>query len=167
MRWYCVFTQPHLERWARTNLWERDFEVYLPEYIKVRRHARRTDRVARSLFPRYLFVRVDLATGARRAIRTARGVVDLVAFGAAPPSVPDAVIAEIRSREGPDGYIAFDNLRRIVPGTKVRIVEGPFADLPALFESTNDDRRVFILLDLLGRTVRTAVDASSIVLNTD
>ena len=38
-QWYAVYTHTRTERWARSNLWERGFEVYLPEYLKERRHA--------------------------------------------------------------------------------------------------------------------------------
>ena len=50
-QWYAVYTHARMERWARSNLWERGFEVYLPEYHKERRHARKTDWVNAPLFP--------------------------------------------------------------------------------------------------------------------
>lgn len=162
MRWYCVYTQPQLERWARTNLWERGFEVYLPEYRRLRRHARRVDRVERPLFPRYLFVLADLASGARRAIRTARGVIDLVAFGSDPPAVPDPVIAEIKSREGPDGMVVLGEIARLNKGDPVRVIDGPLADQVGMFESANDERRVIVLLHLLGGPVRATMAAAAI-----
>ena len=59
-QWYAVYTKPRMELWARSNLWERGFEVYLPQYRKLRRHARKLDIIAAPLFPRYLFVRADL-----------------------------------------------------------------------------------------------------------
>ena len=99
-RWYAVHTQAGSELWARSNLWERGIEVYLPRYLKRRRHARRTDWIATPLFPRYLFVRSDLGGGARKSIDTAPGVIRLLCMGKAPSPVADAIIAEIRAREG-------------------------------------------------------------------
>ena len=66
--WYCAYTQPCMELWARANLWERGLEVYLPLYRRRRSHARRVDWVSAPLFPRYLFVAADLEAGERRRI---------------------------------------------------------------------------------------------------
>ena len=106
MTWYAAYTHARKERWARTNLWELGFDVYLPEYQKERRHARRTDVVTRPLFPRYLFVRPlpDQPFAATHAA-TAKGVVDLVRMGRSYPTVPNHVIDEMRSREGEDGFV--------------------------------------------------------------
>ena len=60
-RWYVVHTQANGEERARANLERQGFEVYLPRYLKHRRHARRTGPVRRPLFPCYLFVRFDRA----------------------------------------------------------------------------------------------------------
>ena len=70
--WYAVYTHARMEKWARSNLWERGFEAYLPVYHKERRHARKVDWVAAPLFPRYLFVRADLEAGEGRHVDTRR-----------------------------------------------------------------------------------------------
>ena len=102
--WYCAYTKAGAEVWARTNLWERGFEVYLPQYRKRRRHARRTDHVAAPLFPRYLFVLADLKAGVSRGITYAPGVARLISFGGQAATVPEKIIAEIRAHEGEDGH---------------------------------------------------------------
>ena len=58
-KWYAVYTQARMEKWARSNLWERDHEDYSPQFLRQRRHAPKTDWVSAPLFPRYLFVAVD------------------------------------------------------------------------------------------------------------
>ena len=68
-RWYAVRSPPRMELWARTNLWDRGFEVYLPRYRKQRRHARRREWVPRPLFPGYLFVSADLEAGGTAVTR--------------------------------------------------------------------------------------------------
>jgi transcriptional antiterminator RfaH len=67
-QWYAVYTQARMEKWARSNLWERGFKVYLPLYHKERRHARKTDWVSAPLFPRYLFVAADPQSRQQRSI---------------------------------------------------------------------------------------------------
>jgi len=61
-RWYVAQTQPQAEFRAVANLERQGFETYLPRYLKRRRHARRIETIKAPLFPRYVFVRVDIAS---------------------------------------------------------------------------------------------------------
>ena len=61
-RWFAVHTKAHREHQALDNLNRQGFEAWLPQYQKGRRHAGRAETVTRPLFPRYLFVAVDLVT---------------------------------------------------------------------------------------------------------
>jgi len=159
-RWYAVYTRQGMELWARSNLWQRGFDVYLPRYRKVRRHARRTETVSVPLFPRYLFVRADLEEGGRRAIDSAAGVSHLVAFGGRPAPVADRIIDEIRGREGDDGFVRLAALAEDYRcGDRLRIDAGAMCDRVGLFHCRADKERVVILLDLLGRQLRVRVPA--------
>lgn len=161
MRWYAAYTQPRMELWARTNLWERGFEVYLPRYQRERRHARKVDLAAYPLFPRYLFVQADAATQSLRAISSARGVVDLVRMGAQPATVGNEIVAAIRQREEANGFVKLTG-PDFRPGDAVQVTAGPMADLVGLFASRSDDDRVVILLNLLGRQVKVRVSAATL-----
>ena len=50
--WYAVYTQPHAETKAAWHLNRQGFEIYVPRYLKRRRHARKIETVAVPLFPR-------------------------------------------------------------------------------------------------------------------
>jgi transcriptional antiterminator RfaH len=47
-------------------------------------------------------------------------------------------------------------------GQPVRILHGAFADLVGLLESSRDDERVVVLLELLGREVRLRLPRAAI-----
>ena len=47
-------------------------------------------------------------------------------------------------------------------GAEIQLMTGAFADQIGRFESVTDDQRVVILLDLLGRQVRTTVKLDAI-----
>jgi transcriptional antiterminator RfaH len=162
VQWYAVYTQARMELWARSNLWEQDFEVYLPLYRRQRRHARKTDWVSTPLFPRYLFVAADPQTRNQRAINTTPGVAGLVAFGERPGVIPGHVIQAIRDREDAGGHVQLVDRNTLVPGEQVRLQSGAMADHVGLFERRGDGERVVILLNLLGREVRVKVPASTI-----
>src|SRR5215471_3544035 len=127
------------------------FEAYLPRYLKRRRHARRVETVAAPLFPRYLFVAVDVATQRWRSIQSTLGVTRVVCNGDEPAPVPGRVIDEIKEREDPRGLVCVSRRPRFLQGDRIRVIEGAFADCLGLFEGLSDRERVTILLDLLGR----------------
>ena len=58
--WHVVNTRARKEQDALINLCRQGFEAYLPKYRKRRSHARRVEWVPSPLFPRYLFVCLDL-----------------------------------------------------------------------------------------------------------
>ena len=161
--WYVVYTQPNGENLADLHLQRQGFEVYLPRYLKQRRHARRTDVVARPLFPRYLFVRADIAAGQRPGVNNAPGVAYLVSVGDQPAAVSGSVIDEIKAREGDDGFIRLGRHQRFSQGDPVKISDGALCDHIGLFHSVTDNERVIILLDLLGRQTRVKVQLDSLV----
>ena len=160
--WYVVHTQPNGEARAEINLRRQGFDVYLPRYQRKRRHARKSEIVARPLFPRYLFVGLDLARDRWRAIQSTFGVTHLVLAGDEPAAVPDGIVDEIRDREGGDGYVALGLPPGIGRGSRVRLVDGLFAETKGVIERIVDDRRVAILLELLGRQVRVFVPTASV-----
>jgi transcriptional antiterminator RfaH len=161
-RWYVVQTQPHAERKAIGHLVRQGFAAYLPRYLKRRRHARKIETVAAPLFPRYLFVTVDMETQRWRSIHSTFGVSRLVCNGDEPAPVPAAVVAALQGREDAGGFVQLEQRPRFAPGERVRIVDGVFADSLGLFEGMADRERVAILLDLLGRKVRILLDEGAI-----
>ncbi len=161
-RWYVVQTQVNGEARAAQNLTRKGYEVYFPRYLKRRRHARKIDLTAKPLFPRYMFVAVDMATQRWRSIQSTFGVARLVSNGEDPAMVPEGVVNALRSREGEDGFINLDNKVAFAPGDRVRVLAGAFMDSAGLFNALADRDRVSILLDLLGRKVRVLLDADMI-----
>jgi transcriptional antiterminator RfaH len=159
--WYVVQTQTHAENKAAANLVRQGFDIYLPRYQKRRRHARRTEIVPAPLFPRYLFVAVDMEMQRWRSIHSTYGITRLIRNGDEPAAVPDSVIEALRAREGENGFIELIR-RRFETGSLVQIKEGAFASCLGLIEGMRDEDRVTVLLDLLGRKVRVNVDELSL-----
>ncbi len=161
-RWYVVQTQVNAEHKAAFNLDQQGFTTYLPRYLKRRSHARKVDMVPRPLFPRYLFVAIDLAAQRWRAIHSTLGVSHLVCCNDRPASVADDVVDALKARENESGFIRLESRTRFSPGDRVRIVDGALVDSLALVEGVSGHDRVALLLDLLGRQVRVLVGAELI-----
>jgi transcriptional antiterminator RfaH len=157
LRWYVAQTHPHAEVKASEHLRRQGFGIYLPRYLKERRHARRADRIAAPLFPRYVFVSIDLATQRWLSIDSTFGVTKLIRNGDVPALVPQHIIDELKYREDGNGFVPLIRRPRFAPGDKIRVVGGAFSDCCGLYDGMSSRERVAILLDLLGRKVRTIV----------
>ena len=161
-RWYVVQTQGHAELKAGCHLARQGFETYLPRYLKRRRHARRVEMLPAPLFPRYLFVAIDMGTQRWRSISSTIGVTQLVCAGDVPAPVPPQVIEALKQREDDQGLIILSPQPNFTAGDKIRILDGSFADCIGLFEGMRDWQRVSVLLDLLGRKVRVLLEGDAI-----
>jgi transcriptional antiterminator RfaH len=162
MRWYVAHTQPASEAKAGWHLQNQGFAVYLPRYLKRRRHARRIDWVPAPLFPRYLFIGMDLAAARWRAIRSTIGIAGLVCQGDRPTPVPEGIVEAIQAREDDRGVVALPAAPLFDKGDRVHIAEGALRGLSGLFEGIADEARVIILLDLLGRQLRVHVPLETV-----
>ena len=160
--WFVAQSHVHAETKAAMHLGRQGFEVYLPRYRKQRRHARRIDVVAAPLFPRYLFVCIDLGAQRWHSIQSTIGVARLVGNGDEPSMVSAEIIAGLRVREDADGFVLLEQRPRFSPGDRVRISEGAFCDCLGLYEGISGEHRSAILLDLLGRKVRVVLDTEVI-----
>jgi transcriptional antiterminator RfaH len=160
--WYVVQTQVNAEAKAARNLVQQGFEIYLPRYLKRRSHARKVETVPAPLFPRYLFVRIDMDAQRWRSIQSTFGVSRLITNGPDPAPLAREVLHVLRAREDEGGFVVMNHRAAFAMGEKVRILAGAFSDVVGLFDGLGDRERVAILLDLLGQKVRVSIDVNMI-----
>jgi transcriptional antiterminator RfaH len=156
--WYVAHTHPQAEAKASSHLVRQGFEIYLPRYRRRRRHARKIETVAAPLFPRYVFVAVDMAIQRWRSIHSTVGIARFVCNGEQPAAVPAGIVEALRAREDAEGFVTLDGRPKLRAGDKIRVLDGAFCDCLGLFEGLSDRDRVTILLELLGRKVRIVLD---------
>jgi transcriptional antiterminator RfaH len=162
LRWYVVQTHPHAEVKAMLHLRRQGFAVYLPRYLKRRRHARRIETVPSPLFPGYLFVAIDMGTQRWRSINSTVGVARLVCNGGEPAAAAVGVVDGLIHREDANHFIRLEPRPRFAPGDRIRVLDGVFSACLGLFEGMTDAERAAILLDLLGRKVRVVLDVECV-----
>ena len=95
-------------------------------------------------------------------INSTLGVSRLIQFGMMPTPLPTELINEIRAREDPEGIVTLNQNLGIKQGDKVSVINGAFNDQVGIFECQNEDARIVILLNLLGRDVRVRLPSSAI-----
>lgn len=154
-RWYVVRTLPQREAQASLQLANQHFRAFMPLYLRNRRHARRLETVSVPLFPRYLFVALDVTKDRWRSINGTFGVDRLLALGGEPQPVPAGVVERLVDVADPCGNIQFNfDLKQ---GQKIKVTAGPFADFLGQLEELDGNGRVKVLLDIMGTTVRLAM----------
>ncbi|RAU23543.1 transcriptional activator RfaH [Paramagnetospirillum kuznetsovii] len=161
--WFVVHTHARAEEQAAGHLARQGFTPYLPRIGRTIRHAGRISKTTAPLFPRYLFVALDLEAQRWRAVKSTVGIAGLVSLGEWPTPIDDAVIHEIRDREGEDGLIVLTERPRFQAGQPVMVTQGACRSLDGLFVAEAGDERVIVMLSLLGRTLRVTLPAASVV----
>ena len=153
MDWYAVQTQPNRENLAVEHLKRQGFSVWMPICERIIRHARKSKRVRRPLFPGYLFVNLDVETAQWRSINGTIGVNRIVSFGQRPAPVATQFIDALQNIEANEGLVAV-NGDDLLPGQDVEILSGPMAGAIAKLLSLEAGDRVTVLLNMLGHFVR-------------
>lgn len=155
--WYGVCCKPRQEVVAEENLLRQGFHVYLPRIrIRQRRRGQWIDAVE-VLFPRYIFIRLDPLRRSTATVRSTRGVVGLVRFGGQPAVVPDAVMAALLQREDAASGLHQDNRPLFGGGEAIKLVDGPLSGMVGVFSQQGGDKRVIVLLELLGKAHKVSV----------
>jgi len=158
-RWYAVCCKPRQESVAEENLLRQGFQVYLPR-IRIRQRRRRQwIEAVEVLFPRYIFIRVDPLQRSTATVRSTRGVVGMVRFGGQPAVVPDKIMDALRQREDADSGMHQDNRPLFNAGETVKLVDGPLAGMEGVFTEQDGDKRVIVLLELLGKVNKVTVNS--------
>ena len=153
--WYLVHTRPNNERKAEINLERQGFATFLPRVETTIRHARRLKTVRRPLFPRYLFVRLDIGRDRWLSINSTIGVSRLFTQEGRPVAVPFGIVETLLAHSDA-GLTRLDRL--LAEGQRVRILSGPLADFTATVLRLGARRRVDVLLEIMGAAVPVSVD---------
>ncbi len=147
-RWFVAQCQPRKEGLAGINLANQGFESFLPRFRKTVRHARRSRTQLAPLFPRYIFVSLDLGRDRWRLVNGTLGVSRLVSNDVWPTPVPDGLVETLIDTTEQLG--AVDLRDALTPGEKVRFLNGPFAEMIGRLVWLDDAGRARVLLELLG-----------------
>jgi len=158
--WFLAQLKPNCGHIADRNLKRQGFRTFVPFEEGTVRRGVRFVTASMLLFPGYIFVALDTATGQWRPINSTYGITRLVSFGEQPAPVPLAVISQLMLRCDVSGRLLPPRLLK--PGDQVRITSGPFAEFVGEVEKIAPDRRVFVLMELMGGQTRVALKADQL-----
>jgi transcriptional antiterminator RfaH len=163
-RWFAVHSLPQREAGAQQQLENQGFRTFLPRCLKARRHARKVENVLAPIFPRYLFVNLDLDRDRWRSVNGTFGVARLVMMaGDRPQPVPRGVVESLIALTDGQGVLRLDEGGRLVVGQKARILAGPFAERIGLLQRLDGNGRVRLLLDIMGGRIEVTLPSAALV----
>ena len=164
--WYVVATKPRQEVVAQEHLMRQGYSTLLPVLHFRKRQRGRWQRVTEPTFPGYLFVELEPGCDDMAPIRSTQGCRGLVRFGQQPAAVPEQVMQVLRLSANtqllPDDELE-DPFSR---GDVVRIEEGPFQGLSAIYCMKKGADRVQVLISMLGRAQHLNIDINSVSVET-
>ncbi len=160
-RWYLVFTAPQQEARAVLNLERQGFRPFLPRILKSVRHARSIRVVRAPLFPRYVFLPLDLDRDRWLSVRSTFGVSSLYMAGARPGPVPAGVVEAFMDLVDGTELTRLD--AGLDVGDAVRVLFGPFADLVGTLCRLDDNGRVRVLLDIMGKATPVSLPRAALM----
>ncbi|WP_238381119.1 transcription termination/antitermination protein NusG [Alkalilacustris brevis] len=159
--WFLAQYKPNAHRIAERNLMRQGFPTFLPLQEETRRARGRFVTRKQPLFPGYLFVALDMQRAAWRAVSSTFGIARLVSLGGEPKPVPCDLVAQLMLRCGENAE-GTPPPPLPGPGDQVALTKGPFAGFVARIEAIAPDRRIWVLLDFLGRQTRVAAGAEQL-----
>src|SRR5262245_27258133 len=137
------------------------FRTHLPKIQKTIRHARQLRTVRAPLFPRYMFLILDLGRDRWLSVRSTVGVCSLFTCENRPVPVPNGIVEALIARTDEANLTRFD--AGLTAGQTVRIMSGPFADFVGTIERLEAAGRVRVLLTMMGTAVPVALHRSALL----
>lgn len=158
--WFLAQIKPNSHKIAERNLARQGFQTFLPMQEETRRISGRFTTLMRPLFPGYLFVALDILQGSWRKVNSTYGITRLVGLANEPTPVPCQLVSQLMLRCDHAGKLLPPSLLKT--GDAVTVTKGPFTNFVATIESVTPDRRVWLLMELMGAQTRVAVDAAHV-----
>lgn len=155
--WYVAQLKPGGLDAARRNLDRQGFVTFMP-FLAAKQGLQRKGRQSKPapMFLGYLFVQLSQDRKNWRAINSTLGVSRLLLSNASrPATLPIGFVEALRERCDSSGL--FRSAGTLRPGDEVRLVSGPFSGLIGEVEALPQAGRARVLLEILGRAVRSDV----------
>lgn len=160
MNWYLLKTKPNGHTSAYDHLKRQGFDVFLPLIIRTIKKKSKFLDVKVPLFPGYLFMGTSIDAVPWKSINATRGVSTAVTLDGVYRPVSSCFIEGLKCRCDDGGIIR--SLNDIARGDRVKIERGPFAEFICTVDDIKDDRRVWVLIDVLQQRTRSEVSLNDL-----
>lgn len=162
-QWCALWTHAHCEQLVHDQLAAKDFEVFLPLITVWSRRGGVRHQIRVPMFPGYLFLRHAIDKASYIEIQKTRGLTRILGERWDRPAiVADAEIEAVqRLLDTMLPVVAHPYLQE---GQRVRIVDGPLADVEGILVQDKPNKGLFVLsVHLLQRSVAVEIDCTLVV----
>lgn len=161
--WWVAYTQPKSEKLAVDNLDRQGFHTYCPHYKAFKKTATGTLCMLEVMFPRYVFFKPRDERLSISVARSTRGVSFVLSFGTRPALLKDTELQALKQFEAQQNQSDLADISPFQPDCKVRLLDKNLNGLEGLVQSVSG-KRVWVLLELLGRQNLVSVEHSQLQL---
>ena len=155
--WFIVQFKKNNHKVAERNLNLQGFETFLPmQEITIRKPKRFLNKLV-PLFPGYMFVAFDPENDDWRKINSTTGVAKLLFSDIYLRPIPLELVNGLKLRCSSTEKIK--NLILPKKGHKIKIMQGPLANFVATVEALDADNRLDVLIEFMGRPIKTKIKA--------
>jgi transcription antitermination factor NusG len=152
--WFALRIRSNHEQLAALHLRSRGFEEFSPSYKVERQWSDRKRTLEQSLFPGYVFCRLNPQD--RLPVLSVPGVVGIVAFADGPMSIPEEEVARVRAMLNSGLVVLPWPFLKV--GETVLIEQGPLAGVEGILQEVKGKYRIVVSINLLQRSVSSEID---------
>lgn len=155
--WYLIYCKPGQDSIAETNLIRQGFTVFRPTINMAKtKIGCKTYLKCESLFPRYLFIKVNPEVKSIFPVSSTLGVSTFVKFGDRYATASEDLIEEIKSIVEKQKFLASER-EKFKKGDMVYVDGNGFDQVKAIYCNPCGNQRAMILMDILGKESRLRV----------
>jgi transcription antitermination factor NusG len=161
--WYALWTQSHCEQPVHDQLAAKGFHLFLPKIEVWSRRNGVRHRILIPMFPGYLFLRHAMDHNSYVEVLKARGLVKILGDRwDCLATVPDAEVEAIQKVVNAElPALHYPYLRE---GQRVRITQGPLADVEGILVQTKPTKGLLVLsIELFQRSVAVEIDCTLVI----
>ncbi|WP_318510143.1 transcription/translation regulatory transformer protein RfaH [Photobacterium leiognathi] len=160
--WYLLYCKRSEQERAVINLDRQGVDCYYPQVTvqKITR-GKRAESIE-PLFPNYVFVHFDPEVVSYTSVRSTRGVADFIRCSAFPQKVREELIYNLMMNEDSAEHQRLLSMLP-QPGEKLKLEQGKFQGLEAIYQEPDGEKRSFMLINLLGKPVKVSVENTDLL----
>jgi transcription antitermination factor NusG len=156
--WYALYTRSRSENKAAEQLNNEGVNYYLPVVTKWKKWSDRRKKITEPLLKGYIFIYADEKE--RMLSLEKNAIVRCVFDMGRPARIPDWQINNLKKMLSKEtDFLIKDGL---VPGSKVKIKEGPFDGVIGIIQESDNGNTIAVSIDLLKRSVLAHLPKDSI-----
>jgi transcriptional antiterminator RfaH len=161
--WWVAKTKTHQEFKAEKNLSQQGFITFCPIYKKEIKRGNQFQIKLQPLFTGYLFIHANgFAQKNIHLIRSTIGLISLLKIDESILYVPPQIIHKLKSNHEQKNNPANAYFK---PGSSVKIINGIYKGIEAIYETDNGADRAIILLSLIQKQTKLSLRKQDLIKN--